>query len=51
MEIEAPLLPLPPSDRLHLFRTTNIIGIEATPFDPSTYQVWKGREVWEELKI
>ena len=39
MAIEAPLLPLPPSDRLHLLRTSNIIGIATEPFDPDTYQV------------
>lgn len=28
MDIEAPLLPLPPHDSLHLLRTTNIIGVQ-----------------------
>ena len=39
MAIEAPLLPLPPSDKLHLLRTSNIFGIATEPFDPATYQV------------
>ena len=39
MELEAPLLPLPPSDRIHLVKTSNIFGIQPRPFDPATYEV------------
>lgn len=39
MEIEAPLLPLPPHDSLCLLRSTNIIGIQPRAFDPETYEV------------
>eukprot|EP00197_Chlamydomonas_leiostraca_P004537 CAMPEP_0202862208 /NCGR_PEP_ID=MMETSP1391-20130828/3333_1 /ASSEMBLY_ACC=CAM_ASM_000867 /TAXON_ID=1034604 /ORGANISM="Chlamydomonas leiostraca, Strain SAG 11-49" /LENGTH=447 /DNA_ID=CAMNT_0049541713 /DNA_START=90 /DNA_END=1433 /DNA_ORIENTATION=- len=39
MEIEAPLLPLPPHDSLCLLRATNIVGIQPRAFDPATYEV------------
>lgn len=38
MEIEAPLLPLPPKDKVHLLKLTNIVGIQPKPFDPDTFQ-------------
>ena len=38
MVLQAPLLPLPPADRLHLIRSSNIVSVETAPFDPATYQ-------------
>lgn len=44
MHIEAPLLNIPPKEKLHLLKLTNIIGIQTKPFDPETFQ--KEEEVY-----
>lgn len=39
IEIAAPLLPVPASHDLHKLKLSNIITVEPTPFDPSTFQL------------
>lgn len=38
MDLDAPLLPIPPTNSVHLLRTTNIVGIQPRAFDPTTYE-------------
>ncbi|KAK9820209.1 hypothetical protein WJX72_007517 [[Myrmecia] bisecta] len=38
LTLAAPLVDRPPSDKLRLFRQSNLVCIEPTPFDPETYE-------------
>lgn len=38
IQVEAPLIPRPPRDKVFLLKLTNILGIDPKPFDPATYE-------------